>query len=92
MNAKEIAANLVPLEIQWITYAAEKGAYRTNEGGMGDTICSMLCSPNKESGRPALMKWEMGDKRGWDGSLLYTEKYTLNDLGLAVAKELEART
>lgn len=83
MDAVKIAGALTPLQSAHVTDLARRKVYRTNEGTLGDTILSGLCS-----GQHVLVKWCVGDRRGWDGSLLYTEQYTLTDLGRAVAAEL----
>lgn len=89
-RAVEVARGLTPLQAQWVSYLRDNGAYRTNEGTLGDTICSALCAHWTPAfiALPVLMKWEIGDKRGWDGSLLYTEKYTLTPFGRLVAAAL----
>jgi len=83
MTEAEIAARLIPLQRQWLDYLRRNDVYRTNEGTMGDTICSGMCS-----GKHALVQWRAGDKRGWDGSLLYSEQYSLTPLGRRVAEIL----
>ena len=83
MSTKAIIETLTPLQIAHVADLATREVYRTNEGTLGDTILSGLCS-----GEHVLVKWAVGDRRGWDGSLLYTGQYTLTPLGHEVAKEL----
>lgn len=78
-----IAVDLTPLEATWVRYLRDNTVYRTNEGTTGDAICSSLCA-----GERILVQWQAGDRRGWNGALLYTEQYTLTHLGERVASHL----
>lgn len=74
-----IVASFTPLERSYFQDLCERGWTRTDEGGLGDTILSGLCS--KPSSERAVVSWEMNqDERSYE----WSNKYLPTAFGLEV--------
>ena len=71
-------SDLTPLERAALQDCANRGGTRCNDGGMTDTLLSILCS--KPSVEDPYVRWQVNPKSHQDG---YISLYTVTDTGRA---------
>lgn len=73
-----MSENLTPLERTYLLDCAGRGGTRCNDGGMADTILSILCS--KPSPDDPYVRWTVNPNSRVDG---YISLYTATPRGVA---------
>lgn len=73
---------LTPLELAALRDCVERGGTRCNDGGMTDTLLSILCS--KPSPEAPYVRWQMNPNSRQDG---YISLYTPTDAGRAALEQ-----